>query len=172
MTCVFNPFTGQLDLPGALDTIDGANITSQRNGNNAQEYRLYSNYVSPTNYRRLSIKTVNITLSNVSGASVTASNFIPAGAFLIGITSRVATALGTANGTSGYSIGTAGDADLWGAIVGTAVGVSSDARDFTASGAAGLFTIATNVVVTAAGGNFNGTGVIDLSASYLMTEAD
>lgn len=151
---------------------DAANTLAQRNSTNAQESRLYATYTSATSYQRLGIKTGKVALSNVSGASITATSLIPAGAFLIGVTSRVNTALGTSNGTTGYTVGIAGDPDLWGAITGTAEGTSSGSANYTAAGASGLFTSATNVIVTATGGNFDATGVIELAIHYLLTEAD
>lgn len=146
---------------------DSAFTTVETSGVNA-----YATYTSGTNYQRCGIKTAKTTLSNVSGASVTATSLIPAGAFLIGITSRVNTALGTGNGTTGYQVGTASDPDLWGAITGTTAGTASGSANYTAEGASGLFTAATNVIVTAVGGNFDATGVIELCIHYLLTEAD
>ena len=64
------------------------------------------------------------------------------------------------------------DADLWGAMTGTAVGTSSDARDYTALNALGPSSVDRTVTLTAAGGDFDGTGVIDVCAFYLRAEAD
>jgi hypothetical protein len=89
----------------------------------------------------------------------------------MGVTSKVTTALGTANGTTGYKIGTGADDDRWGAITGTAAGTTSDNRNWTA-GTIECFPSATDVIVTATGGNFNGTGVIYLSVQYMAGEAD
>jgi hypothetical protein len=150
---------------------DGANALAQRNGINAQTLRVYDTFASDTDYHRLTIRTVRATLSNVSGASVTATALIPAGAVVMGVTSKITTALGTGNGTTGYQVGTAADPDRWGNITGTALGTSSDNRNWT-SGTIECFPSATNVVVTANGGNFNGTGVIYLSVQYMAGEAD
>jgi hypothetical protein len=89
----------------------------------------------------------------------------------MGVTSKVTTALGTTNSTTGYKIGTAADDDRWGAITGTAAGTTSDNRDWTA-GTIECFPAATDVIVTATGGNFDATGVIYLSVQYMTGQAD
>jgi hypothetical protein len=150
---------------------DAAGTLAQRNGTNAQVTRVYDTFTSATDYHRIAIATARATLTNVSGASVTATALIPAGAVVMGVTSKVTTALGTGNGTTGYKIGTAGDDDRWGAITGTAAGTTSDNRNWTA-GTIECFPTATDIIVTATGGNFNGTGVIYLSVQYMAGEAD
>ena len=150
---------------------DAANTLAQRNGTSAQKTNIYDTYTSATDYHRVTIATARATLTGVSGASVTATALIPAGAVVMGVTSKVTTALGTANGTTGYQVGTAADPDRWGAITGTALGTTSDNRNWTA-GTIECFPTATNVIVTATGGNFNGTGVIYLSVQYMAGEAD
>ena len=90
---------------------------------------------------------------------------------MVGVTTKVTTGLGVTNGTTGYNVGDGSDADRWGAITGTAAGTSSDNRDWTV-GTIAAFTSANNVVLTAVGGNFDGTGVIDVSVQYLRGEVD
>jgi hypothetical protein len=151
--------------------LDESETVAQRNGTNAQTSRVYDTYTSATDYHRIAIATARATLSNVSGASVTATALIPAGAVVMGVTSKVTTALGTTNSTTGYKIGTAGDDDRWGAITGTAAGTTSDNRDWTA-GTIECFPAATDVIVTATGGDFDATGVIYLSVQYMTGQAD
>ena len=158
----------------ALDLVlvrDAAGTLAQRNGTNAQITRIYDTYTSSTDYHRIAIATARATLTNVSGASVTATGLIPAGAVVMGVTSKVTTGLGTTNGTTGYKIGTGADDDRWGAITGTVAGTTSDNRDWTA-GTIECFPSATDVIVTATGGNFDATGVIYLSVQYMAGEAD
>jgi hypothetical protein len=150
---------------------DAANTLAQRNATFAQKTNIYDTYTSATDYHRVTIATARATLSNVSGASVTATALIPAGAVVMGVTSKVTTALGTANGTTGYKIGTGADDDRWGAITGTAAGTTSDNRNWTA-GTIECFPAATDVIVTAVGGNFDATGVIYLSVQYMTGQAD
>lgn len=99
---------------------DNAGILAQRNDTDAQESRLYATYTSATNYQRLSTKTIKEALTATAGATKTSTITIPAYSQLIGVTTRVTTALGTSNGTTGYQVGDGTDPDLWGAITGIA----------------------------------------------------
>jgi hypothetical protein len=168
-------FTNNATNPtGAIDTClrrDAADTIAQRRATNAQTLRIYDTFASSTDFHRVAIATARATLTNVSGASVTATGLIPAGAVVMGVTSKVTTALGTTNSTTGYKIGTAGDDDRWGDITGTAAGTTSDNRNWTA-GTIECFPTATDVIVTATGGNFDATGVIYLSVQYMAGEAD
>ena len=116
------------------------------------------------------LKTASTLLSAVSGATVTATSLVPDGAFVLGVTTRITTTLGTSNGTTGYNVGDGTDADRWGAITGTAAGTISTNADATAN-FTGAFTAANNVVLTAVGGNFDGTGAIRVTVVYIDTTA-
>ena len=142
------------------------------NGVTAQAFSIYGAYTSATNYSRVSIKHATTTLLAVSGASVTATSLIPAGAQVLSVNSRVTTALGTSNGTTGYAVGTAADPNLWGDVVGTATTTSSGQANATADPVGVWAAAARDVIVTAAGGNFDATGAIYLDVAYTMTEAD
>jgi hypothetical protein len=167
-TSSVSPATTTLDVVIARDA---ANTLAQRNSTNSQTLRVYDTYTSATDYHRIAIATARATLSAVSGASVTATGLIPAGAVVMGVTSKVTTGLGTTNSTTGYKIGTVADDDRWGDITGTAAGTSSDNRDWTA-GTIECFPAATDIIVTAVGGNFDGTGEIYLSVQYMAGQAD
>ena len=145
---------------------------AQRDETNAQESRLYATYTSATDYQRLSTKTIKEALTATAGATKTSTITIPAYSQLIGVTTRVTTALGTTNGTTGYQVGDGTDPDLWGAITGTAIGTTSDHNNFTAIGALGPSATARTITLTAVGGNFDNTGVIEVCAFYIQVEAD
>lgn len=154
-------------------------VIGQRTGTKSQTFNLYATYTSATSYHRLASTTAKTTLSAVSGATVTASALIPAGANLLGVTTRVNTALGTSNGTTGYAVGTATDPNLWGDVTAVAAGTASKAQaivdqstGYTADDALGFSVAAQDVVITAAGGNFDGTGAIEVCAFYSLAEAD
>lgn len=98
----------------------------------------------------------------MSGASATAAGLIPAGARVIAVTTRVTTVLGTSNGTTGYDVGDDTDQDLFGADIATTLGTTSDLSDHTA--VPGIATSANDIVLTAKGGNFDGTGDIRIVA--------
>ena len=108
------------------------------------------------------LKTVSVLKSGLSGASVTATNLIPAGCFLLGVTVRVTTAI---TGATSFSIGDGSDADRWGATIAVAAGTTTTIANFTANGF-GQFTAANNVVLTANGGDF-ATGAVRVTAHYL-----
>ena len=132
------------------------------------EYRLYATQTSTTNYQRMTIKSVKQTLSALSGASATTTGtFIPDGAVVVGITTRVATAI---TGATGYTIGDGTDADRWGDITGTAIGTTSDNRDWTA-GTIECFTAGGNVTLTAKTSDFT-AGAVEICVFYLAGEAD
>jgi hypothetical protein len=151
---------------------DGAaNTIAQRNGTSAQVKRIYDTYASSTDYHRLAIATARATLSGVTGASVTATAIIPDGAVVVGVTTKVTTGLGTGSGTTGYTVGDGSDVDRWGVVVGTASGTSSDNTNWTAT-TIQAFTAASDIVITASGGNFDGTGVIYVSVQYLIGQCD
>ena len=151
---------------------DAANTLAQRRSTIAQESRLYGSYTSATAYQRLSTKTIREAVTCAAGASVTTTISIPKYTHLVGVTTRVTTAIGTTNSTTGYTVGDGTDADLWGAITGTAQGTTSDRRDFTAVDALGPDGADRTITLTAVGGNFDGTGVIEVCAYYLAAEAD
>lgn len=115
------------------------------------------------------VKHVTTLLSAVSGATVTATNLIPAGSYVLSCTTRVTTALGGGGGTTGYQVGDGSDADRWGVAStitsGTQTGMASAGAP-TAS-PVGYFVSANNVVITAVGGNFNGTGAIRVCVAYV-----
>jgi hypothetical protein len=139
-----------------------------KNTTNAQNFNLYGTFTSATNYQRLAIKTKAVTLSGLTGASVaTTGGFIPDGAVLVGLTTRVSTAI---TGATGYDIGDGSDADRWGANIGFALNTSSDNTNWTA-GTIECFTAAQEVTLTAVGSNFTG-GAVVIVAHYLAGEAD
>jgi len=162
---------GVIRWQGTAQTIlqrEADGVLGQYNGTNAQEKRLYGTFSSSTNYQRMTIKSVKQTLSALSGASATTTGtFIPDGAVVVGVTTRVATAL---TGASGYTIGDGTDADRWGDITGTAIGTTSDNRDWTA-GTIECFTAGANITLTAKTSNFT-AGAIEICVFYLAGEAD
>jgi hypothetical protein len=163
--------TGSISFGGTSSTsINGesANVLSQRAGTSAQEKQLYGTFTSSTNYQRMTIKSVKQTLSALSGASATTTGtFIPDGAVVVGVTTRVGTAL---TGATGYTIGDGTDADRWGDITGTAIGTTSDNANWTA-GTIECFTAGGNVTLTANGSNFT-AGAIEICVFYLAGQAD
>jgi hypothetical protein len=147
---------------------DDANVWASRNDTSAQEIRMYGTFTSSTNYQRMTVKSVKQTLSALSGASATTTGtFIPDGAVVVGVTTRVGTTL---TGATGYQVGDGTDADRWGDITGTAIGTTSDNANWTA-GTIECFTAGGNVTLTANGSNFT-AGAIEICVFYLAGQAD
>lgn len=150
---------------------DAANALALRNGTAAQTISYYGTDITTgTRYSRMSIKHATTSVTAAVGASVTATSLIPAKANVLGVNTIVTTALGTGTGTTGYAVGDGTDPNRWGDVSGTAAGTDSDQADATAD-PTGWFASANNVVLTAAGGNFDGTGVIFIDVVYTVTEA-
>lgn len=149
----------------------GVGILEIANATDPQSLLHYSRDAGASNRNYLHVAHAVATLSGVSGATVTATGLIPDGAIVLGITSRVTTALGVSGGTTGYQVGDGSDADRWGNVTGTAAGTKTTNADWTTT-TIPLFNAAQNVVITANGGNFDGTGVIFLDVSYAMGLAD
>jgi hypothetical protein len=164
-------FSASADATGALDLQilrDGAaNTLAQRNGTAAQTSRFYDTYTSATDYHRLAIATARATATAMSGASVTLTNIIPAGAVVVGVTCKVTTAI---TGATSFQIGTAADPDRFGAAVAIALATTSDNRNWT-SGTVECFPAATSLILTANGSNFT-AGAVYVSVQYLSGQAD
>jgi len=148
---------------------DAAATLAQRNGTNAQTFRLYDTFGSASDFHRLGMATVRISQTATAGATITLTGLIPDGAVVMGVTTKVTTAL--TGGVTGYQVGTAADADRWGVAATATIGTTTDNRDWT-NGTIECFTAATDVILTADGASFSGTGVIYVSIQYLRGESD
>ncbi len=110
----------------------------------------------------LSVLFATATVTTSSGSSQTASNLIPAGVFVIGVSTTVETLV---TGPAGYDVGDGTTVDLWGNSILVADGTTSDITDFTADGF-GQYTAANDVVITTDGVDFT-AGVIRITVQYL-----
>jgi hypothetical protein len=99
-------------------------------------------------------------LLTLSGASVNSANQIPIGAIVLGVSTRVVTAV-TGAGVTGFNVGEAGIATEFGSNLGLAAGSTN-------AGIIGPkpYYAATNVLVAAIGGNFSG-GQLRLSIIFV-----
>ena len=158
----FGSTTGSPNLHRESD-----NALGLRNGTIAQTLRVNDTHGSTTDYHRVSIATVRASLSSLSGASVTSTGLIPAGAIVVGVTAKVLTAV---TGASSWQLGTAADPDRFAASGGIALGSTTDNRNWT-SGALECFLSATDIILTANGSNFT-AGAVYISVQYIRGEAD
>src|SRR3990167_5466676 len=87
------------DLTAALDLQvlrDAANTLAQKNGTNAQTFNHYGSEITAgSRYSRLAIKHATTSVTAAVGATVTATNLIPAKANVLGVNTVVTTGLGT-----------------------------------------------------------------------------
>jgi hypothetical protein len=164
--------TGQISLGAANDVQlfrgNTASVLELRSGTSPQAFRLYGTFTTATNYQRMTVRSVKQTLSALSGASATTTGtLIPDGAVVVGVTTRVATAI---TGATGYQVGDGTDADRWGDINAIALNTTSDNRDWTA-GTIECFTSGGEVTLTANGSDFT-AGAVEICVFYLAGEAD
>jgi hypothetical protein len=101
-------------------------------------------------------------LSGLTGATVTATNLIPANSILLGVTARVTTAI---TGATTFDIGDGTTANRFGDDVAIALNTTSNRVIDPA-----LVTAATSVVLTANGSNFTG-GAVRLTAHFMTLVA-
>lgn len=94
-----------------------------------------------------------------AGGSSVEAGFLPANAIVYGVTARV---LSTIGGATTLEMGVSGSTDRYGSGIG--VGAGSWARGITGSPLA--YYAATDLILTAVGGNFNGTGQIRLAVHF------
>lgn len=117
-----------------------------------------------------SFKSATATINSSAGGTLTASNLIPAGAFLMGLTARITTSFGTSTGLTDFDVGDGSDVDRWANSLAITSGTTMDLTNATAN-ASGDFPAAQDVVLTAVGGDFDGDGVVELLAHIIQLTA-
>ena len=114
----------------------------------------------------LGIRSATAILAMTTGSSVTATNLIPAGSFVVGIVTRVNDLV---TGPAGYDVGDGVDVDRWGNSILVAADTTSDITDFQSS-ALSLFPAANDVVITTDGVDFT-AGNIRVIVYYMSLTA-
>jgi hypothetical protein len=115
------------------------------------------------------IQSASTTLSALSGATATATNLIPAGSIVIGVTIRVTTTITSGDGATAFDIGDGTDDDRWGTGIALASGTATTGADFTITSVP-IYSAATSVVLTATGGTFS-AGAVRVTLHYLSLTA-
>ena len=144
----------ELDLPTFRISRGGGGVVVNADGS--------ASFESPSSGTKTNVKTATTELTGLTGASVTATGLIPAGAFIIGITARVTTAI---TGATTWDLGDGTDVDRWGAALALAAGTLVDPTDYTVAGF-GQFSSASDVVLTANVANFT-AGAVRITVHYL-----
>jgi hypothetical protein len=99
-----------------------------------------------------------------SGQTATATNRIPAGSLVLGITARVVT---TVTGPATFSIGDGVDVDRWGAGIAVAAGTNTNITDFTSTTIQYNLATTADVVITSDGVDFTG-GEVRIIVYYIQ----
>lgn len=120
------------------------------------------NHAYDTNDQTTSMGIATVVLSAMSGATVTASNLVPAGVMVVGVSIRVTTAV---EGATTFTIGDGTDADRWGDLISIDVDTTTDIADFTIANPV-YYTVATDVVLTGTGGSFT-AGAVRITVHYI-----
>lgn len=111
------------------------------------------------------------TVTTTAAATATATNLIPAGSMVIGVSTRVVTALTGDAGFTGYSVGDGSDVDRWGANLNPADAEVSDLTDCTVTSPP-IYAAATSVVLTQVGGStFVAGGSVRIVVHYMTIGA-
>ena len=97
-------------------------------------------------------------ITGMSGATATASNIIPAGSLVVGVSIRVTTLVTSGDGGTSFTIGDGTDADRWGTGIAFTAGTTTDIADFTITSPV-YYTAATSVVLTPNSGTFSAGAV-------------
>jgi hypothetical protein len=103
-------------------------------------------------------------------AEARAVGLVPQGARLKAVTSRVTTALGTTQGLASFHIGDALNGNLlidrWGQDIGLALNTTTTGASFTQDTQPLAATGAGDIVLSAVGGLFDGTGAVKVLVTY------
>jgi hypothetical protein len=115
----------------------------------------------------LNLLYVTTTVNAAAGATISASNLIPAGSLVVGVTTRVTTAFGTTNGLTSISVGDGTTANLFSNNTGITLATTTEFTNHLSTFAPKLYTSATSIVVTGNGGSgFDATGQIRVTVYY------
>jgi hypothetical protein len=122
------------------------------------------------NAQATNIRQATVVVTTTAAATATATNLIPAGSFVIGVTTRVTTAVTGDAGFTGFNVGET-DADRWGANVSPLLNATTDLTNAVVT-APIIFTAATSVVLTQVGGStFSAGGVVRVTVHYISLTA-
>jgi len=109
--------------------------------------------------------TVQLACTNGT-TTLTASALIPAGARVLGVTTKQVVTPGATNSLTGFDVGDAVFLDRWGSGIAIADGAKTTQADFTDDDQP-LYKTAADVIITG-DQNFDGTGIIEVRAHYYL----
>lgn len=158
---------GTNNIAFSTDQAGGANNFAVQCTGTAQSYFGGDIFTAggTTNGQSIAIKHATVSVNTSAGATVTASNLIPAASFVIGVTIRVTTLI---TGPASFNVGDGTTANKWGNAVALAAGTVTTIANFIAGSSPTNYLAATNVVLTAVGGGgaFTG-GAVRITVHYI-----
>jgi hypothetical protein len=129
------------------------------------------------NSQSTNIEQATVAVTTTAAATATATNLIPAGAMVVGVTTRVTTAVTGDAGFTGFDIGHSGttvvpaDKNAYGDNVSPSLNETTDISDSTVASPLNFIT-ATNIVLTQRGGStFVAGGVVRITVHYISLTA-
>ncbi len=138
-------------------------------GVGTRDVRLFDNSIASLNKIHLGnlpqLRTGSTPATNLA-ASLSLSGLIRAGDRIRGVTIKSTTGLGTSAGLTAVQIGVGTTVDRWGTLTTLTVNTETSQGDFTLPEMP-IYASNTDVVLSAVGGTFDGTGVIEVTAHYM-----
>lgn len=114
-------------------------------------------------------KSIQTTITGITGPYMIAPGFIPAGTIAIGMIGQVVLAVSGAANWVGWNLGVSGTSSgltQWAAAMPGTLGVASTVANFGESFAGNVYTTATDAYLSASGANFGGGGSLTLTYTY------
>ena len=161
-TGMYSPGTNQL----AFSTNSTVALTFDASQNATFQNTLSFNGTTTNNGAFGTIQAATTSSGALSGASVTLSNLIPAGSLVLGVVTRVTTAI---TGATSFGIGDAAAGTQYGATIAVASGTTTTIANTTLTSPK-FYPSATSIVLTANGSNFTG-GVVRVTVYYVSLTA-
>ncbi len=138
-------------------------------GVGTRDVRLFDNSIATLNKIHLGnlpqLRTTTAAATNAA-TSLSLSGLIKAGDRILGVTLKITTGLGTSAGLTSIQVGDGTVQDRWGSLATLTVNTETSQADFPLSEMP-IYPSDTNVVISAIGGTFDGTGVLQVTAHYM-----
>lgn len=124
-----------------------------------------------TRTQKTLIRLATVEVTTTAAATATATNLIPAGSFVLGVSTRVTTAVTGDAGFTGIDIGNGTDADMFGANVSPSLNATTTLANSTIT-APVIYAAATSIVLTQVGGTtFVAGGKVRIVVHYISLTA-
>jgi hypothetical protein len=122
------------------------------------------------NSQSTNFQQATVVVTTTAAGTATATNLIPAGSMVVGVTCRNISAI-AGDALTGYNVGDGANADRWGANVSPNINETTDLTDAVVLTPV-IFTAATSVVLTQVGGTtFTAGGTVRVTVHYISLTA-